>query len=81
MQRAMAMLAQYQREVMMLMIMMFAAAVDVVTMKNVVAAATVVTSVVSAFVVGIPENVVVGTLAISNSATMLKASPRVDLNC
>ena len=70
MQRAMAMLAQYQMAMMMLMIMMFAAAVDVITMKNVAAAAaTIVTSVVSAVVVVIPE-VVVGNPEVSNSATM-----------
>ena len=81
MQRAMAMLAQYQMEVMMLMIMMFAAAVDAIIMKNVaVATASVVTSAVPAVVVVvIPEVVVVGKLALSSSATMLKTNPRVVL--
>ena len=63
----------------MLMIMTFAAAVDAIIMKNVAAAtAAVVTSAASAVVVVIPE-VVVGKLALSSSATMLKTSPRVVL--
>ena len=64
----------------MLMIRMFAAAVDVITMKNVAAAtAAVVTSAASTDVVVVISEVVVGKLAISSSATMLKTSPRVVL--
>ena len=67
----------------MLMMMMFAAAVDTIITKTVAAAAAaVVTSAASAVVVVIPEGVdnrVVGKLALSSSATMLKTSPRVVL--
>ena len=78
----MAVLAQYQMEVMMLMIMMFAAAVDAIIMKIVAAAtAAVVTSAVSAVVVVVLEIVVLGGAMGRSSATMLKSHPQTDSEC